>query len=148
MTGQRAGRPGAAIRPTADPDNEDMHGAPSFSIATATRASTAALTTAEASPLCCGVQRPTDRRARSASGGARPEQRWIMPMKECQKAAARKDLSSTGFCTIRRVPPPQDDDTADLLAPVPAVRTGDLVGYAHACPGPAASWTGLATASR
>ncbi|MFI6730195.1 recombinase family protein [Streptomyces sp. R-74717] len=27
--------------------------------------------------------------------------------------------------------PPQDDDTADLLAPVPAVRTGGLVGYAR-----------------
>lgn len=26
---------------------------------------------------------------------------------------------------------PPDDDTADLLAPVPAVRTGDLVGYAR-----------------
>ncbi|MFI5987803.1 recombinase family protein [Streptomyces sp. NPDC051555] len=26
---------------------------------------------------------------------------------------------------------PSDDDTADLLAPVPAVRTGDLVGYAR-----------------
>ncbi|WP_330243079.1 MULTISPECIES: hypothetical protein [unclassified Streptomyces] len=26
--------------------------------------------------------------------------------------------------------PPQDDDTTDLLDPVPAVRTGDLVGYA------------------
>ncbi|MFV5997960.1 hypothetical protein ACNPQM_37695 [Streptomyces sp. NPDC056231] len=26
---------------------------------------------------------------------------------------------------------PQDDDTADLLAPVPAVRTGGLVGYAR-----------------
>jgi hypothetical protein len=29
------------------------------------------------------------------------------------------------------VQPPQDDDTADLLAPVPAVRTGSLVGYAR-----------------
>ncbi|MFD5272091.1 recombinase family protein [Streptomyces sp. NPDC058335] len=28
--------------------------------------------------------------------------------------------------------PPQDDDAADLLAPVPAVRTGGLVGYARA----------------
>ncbi|MFE7788941.1 hypothetical protein [Streptomyces sp. NPDC057460] len=27
--------------------------------------------------------------------------------------------------------PPQDDDTADLLAPVPAVRTGNLVGHAR-----------------
>ncbi|WUF04763.1 recombinase family protein [Streptomyces sp. NBC_00487] len=27
--------------------------------------------------------------------------------------------------------PPQGDDTADLLAPVPAVRTGGLVGYAR-----------------
>ncbi|MGW7692998.1 recombinase family protein [Streptomyces asiaticus] len=26
---------------------------------------------------------------------------------------------------------PTDDDTADLLTPVPAVRTGDLVGYAR-----------------
>jgi hypothetical protein len=26
---------------------------------------------------------------------------------------------------------PPDDDTADLLAPVPSVRTGDLVGYAR-----------------
>ncbi|WP_329316903.1 MULTISPECIES: recombinase family protein [unclassified Streptomyces] len=26
---------------------------------------------------------------------------------------------------------PHDDDTADLLAPVPAARTGDLVGYAR-----------------
>ncbi|WP_406405161.1 recombinase family protein [Streptomyces sp. NBC_01643] len=26
--------------------------------------------------------------------------------------------------------PPQDDDTTDLLDPVPAVRTGDPVGYA------------------
>ncbi|MFE7302795.1 hypothetical protein [Streptomyces sp. NPDC057579] len=27
--------------------------------------------------------------------------------------------------------PPQDDDTADLLAPVPAVRTGGLGGHAR-----------------
>ncbi|MFF1417046.1 recombinase family protein [Streptomyces sp. NPDC058280] len=27
--------------------------------------------------------------------------------------------------------PPQDNNTADLLAPVPAVRTGSLVGYAR-----------------
>lgn len=43
----------------------------------------------------------------------------------------RKKSRSTVFCTIWRVQPLQDDDTADLLAPVPAVRTGGLVGYAR-----------------
>jgi DNA invertase Pin-like site-specific DNA recombinase len=42
-----------------------------------------------------------------------------------------KNLKSTHFCTIWRVQPLQDDDTADLLSPVPAVRTGGLVGYAR-----------------
>ncbi|MGW3658809.1 recombinase family protein [Streptomyces sp. NPDC005151] len=37
----------------------------------------------------------------------------------------------TLFCTTWRVQQPPDDDTADLLAPVPAARTGDLVGYAR-----------------
>lgn len=54
-----------------------------------------------------------------------------MPIKRCQKVDVLKNLRSTLFCTIWRVQPPQDDDTADLLAPVPAVRTGGLVGYAR-----------------
>lgn len=54
-----------------------------------------------------------------------------MPIKRCQKVDVLKNLRSTVFCTIWRVQPPQDDDTADLLAPVPAVRTGSLVGYAR-----------------
>ena len=54
-----------------------------------------------------------------------------MPIKRCQKVDVLKNLRSTVFCTIWRVHPPQDDDTADLLAPVPAVRTGSLVGYAR-----------------
>lgn len=54
-----------------------------------------------------------------------------MPIKRCQKVDVLKNLRSTVFCTIWRVQPPQDDDAADLLAPVPAVRTGGLVGYAR-----------------
>ncbi|WP_435839989.1 recombinase family protein [Streptomyces chilikensis] len=42
-----------------------------------------------------------------------------------------KNLNSTLFCAIWRVRPLQDDDTVDLLSPVPAVRTGGLVGYAR-----------------
>lgn len=53
-----------------------------------------------------------------------------MPIKRCQKVDVFKNLRSTLFCTSWRVQPPQDDD-ADLLAPVPAVRTGGLVGYAR-----------------
>jgi hypothetical protein len=51
-------------------------------------------------------------------------------MKRCQKVDVLKNLRSTVFCTIWRVQPRQDDDTADLLARVPAVGTGGLVGYA------------------
>ncbi|MEU6870444.1 recombinase family protein [Streptomyces sp. NPDC088190] len=40
-------------------------------------------------------------------------------------------MRGTLFCTIWQAQPPQADDTADLLAPVPAVRTGSLVGYAR-----------------
>ncbi|MCZ0990394.1 recombinase family protein [Streptomyces diastatochromogenes] len=54
-----------------------------------------------------------------------------MPIKRCQKVDVRKNLRGTVFCTIWGVQPPQGDDTADLLAPVPAVRTGGLVGYAR-----------------
>jgi DNA invertase Pin-like site-specific DNA recombinase len=54
-----------------------------------------------------------------------------MPIKRCQKVDVLKNLRSTLFCTIWWVQPPQDDDAADLLAPVPAVRTGSLVGYAR-----------------
>lgn len=54
-----------------------------------------------------------------------------MSIKRCQKVDVLKNLRSTLFCTIWQVQPPQDDDTADLLAPVPAVRTGSLVGYAR-----------------
>lgn len=54
-----------------------------------------------------------------------------MPIKRCQKVDVLKNLRSTLFCTIWQVQPPQDDDAADLLAPVPAVRTGSLVGYAR-----------------
>lgn len=54
-----------------------------------------------------------------------------MPIKRCQKVDVLKNLKSTLFCTIWRVQPPQDDDTTDLLAPVPAVRTGGLVGCAR-----------------
>ncbi|MFE9573020.1 hypothetical protein ACFYMW_31610 [Streptomyces sp. NPDC006692] len=39
-------------------------------------------------------------------------------------------MDSTLFYTPPRVHAPQDDDT-DLLAPVPAVRTGAFVGYAR-----------------
>lgn len=52
-------------------------------------------------------------------------------MKRCQKDDVLKNLRSIVFCTIWRVQPPQDDDSAGLLAPVPAVRTGSLVGYAR-----------------
>lgn len=54
-----------------------------------------------------------------------------MPIKRCQKVDVLKNSRSTVFCTISRVQTPSDDDTADLLAPVPAVRTGGLVGYAR-----------------
>jgi DNA invertase Pin-like site-specific DNA recombinase len=54
-----------------------------------------------------------------------------MPIKRCQKVDVLKNLRSTLFCTIWRVQPAQDDDATDLLAPVPAVRTGGLVGYAR-----------------
>jgi hypothetical protein len=54
-----------------------------------------------------------------------------MSIKRCQKVDVLKNLRSTVFRTIWRVQPPQDDDTADLPAPVPAVRTGDRVGYAR-----------------
>jgi hypothetical protein len=64
------------------------------------------------------------------SGGARPDRHRIMPIKRCQKGEVLENLRSTLFWTIWRVQPPHDDD-ADLLAPVPAVRTGGLVGYAR-----------------
>jgi len=54
-----------------------------------------------------------------------------MPIKRCQKVDVLKNLRSTLFCTIWRVQPAQDDDATDLLAPVPAVRTGGLGGYAR-----------------
>lgn len=54
-----------------------------------------------------------------------------MSIKRCQKVDVLKNLRSTLFCAIWRVQPPQDDDAAYLLAPVPAVRTGSLVGYAR-----------------
>src|SRR5690348_3244275 len=54
-----------------------------------------------------------------------------MSIKRCQEIDGLKNLRGTVFCTIWRVHPPQDDDTADLLAPVPAVRTGGLVRYAR-----------------
>lgn len=54
-----------------------------------------------------------------------------MPIKRCQKVDVLKNLRGTLFCTIWQAQPPQADDTADLLAPVPAVRTGSLVGYAR-----------------
>lgn len=54
-----------------------------------------------------------------------------MPIKRCQKVDVLKNLRGTLFCTIWQVQPPQDDDAADLLAPVPAIRTGSLVGYAR-----------------
>ncbi|GHD83304.1 recombinase family protein [Streptomyces goshikiensis] len=41
-----------------------------------------------------------------------------------------KNLRGTVFCAIWRVQTPPDGDTADLLAPVPAVQ-GALVGYAR-----------------
>ncbi len=52
-------------------------------------------------------------------------------MKRCQKVDVLKKLRSTVFRTIWRVQPPRDDDIADFLAPVPAVRTGGLVGSAR-----------------
>jgi hypothetical protein len=54
-----------------------------------------------------------------------------MPIKRCQKVSVLKNFGMTHFCTIWRVQQPPDDDTADLLASVPAVRTGDFVGYAR-----------------
>jgi DNA invertase Pin-like site-specific DNA recombinase len=54
-----------------------------------------------------------------------------MLVKRCQKVCVPKNLSSTLFCTISRVQTAPDDDTADLLTPVPAVRSGALVGYAR-----------------
>ncbi|MFH8476945.1 recombinase family protein [Streptomyces sp. NPDC018000] len=54
-----------------------------------------------------------------------------MLVTRCQKVGMLKNLSSTLFCTISRVQKPSDDDTADLLTPVPAVCTGALVGYAR-----------------
>ncbi|MET7781837.1 hypothetical protein ABZT28_39980 [Streptomyces sp. NPDC005388] len=39
-------------------------------------------------------------------------------------------MRSTVFRPIWQVQPPRDDNAADPLAPVPAVRTGSLVGYA------------------
>jgi DNA invertase Pin-like site-specific DNA recombinase len=53
-----------------------------------------------------------------------------MLVKRCQKVGVLDNFSSTLFCTISRVQTPSDDD-ADLLTPVPAVRTGALVGYAR-----------------
>lgn len=50
--------------------------------------------------------------------------------KRCQKVGLLKNLRGTVFCTISRVQTPPDDDTADLLAPLPAVQ-GALVGYAR-----------------
>lgn len=55
-----------------------------------------------------------------------------MREKRCQKVGVLKNSDATVFCTISRVQTPSDDETVDLLAPVPAQRTGDLVGYARA----------------
>ena len=54
-----------------------------------------------------------------------------MPIKRCQKVNVLANLRSTLFCTIWQVQLPQNGDAADLLAPVLAVRTGGLVGYAR-----------------
>lgn len=53
-----------------------------------------------------------------------------MPIKRCQKVDVLKNLRGTVFCTISRVQTSSDGNTADLLAPVPAVQ-GALVGYAR-----------------
>lgn len=65
------------------------------------------------------------------SEGSRADRHRIMPTKRCQKVDVLKNLRGIVFCTVWQAQPPQDDDTADLLAPVPAARTGGLVGYAH-----------------
>jgi hypothetical protein len=50
--------------------------------------------------------------------------------KRCQKIGVLKNSKGTVFCPIPRVQTPSDGNTADLLAPVPAVQ-GALVGYAR-----------------
>lgn len=77
------------------------------------------------------TDRKIDGRARSADAGSRPDRRRIMPVKRCQKVGVLKNVRTALFCTVSEVRQPLGDDTADLLAPVPAQRTGDLVGYAR-----------------
>lgn len=46
----------------------------------------------------------------------RPDRRLTTHMKRCQKVDVLKKVSSTLPCPVWRMQPPQDDDTADLLA--------------------------------
>lgn len=76
------------------------------------------------------INRPIDEQDQLV-GVCGPDRRRIMLVKRCQKVGVLKNFGGTLFCTISRVQTPSDDDTADLLTPVPAVRTGALVGYAR-----------------